>query len=78
MQRGGSPSAWDRLIAARFGVTAVERLLRGESGAMVGLKASDIVAVPMEEAGTRQRAPDLEYYRMAQDARQVSLHDLIS
>jgi len=65
VQRGGSPSAWDRLIAARFGVSAVERLIRGESGAMVGLKASDIVAVPMEEAGTRQRQPDLEYYRMA-------------
>ena len=40
-------------------------LLKGESGAMVGLKASDIAAVPLEEAGTRQRAPDLEYYRMA-------------
>jgi 6-phosphofructokinase 1 len=65
VQRGGSPSAWDRLIAARFGVSAVERLIKGESGAMVGLKASDIVAVPMEEAGSRQRAPDLEYYRMA-------------
>jgi 6-phosphofructokinase 1 len=65
VQRGGSPSAWDRLIAARFGVAAVERLLKGESGAMVGLKASDIAAIPLEEAGTRQRAPDLEYYRMA-------------
>ena len=65
VQRGGSPSAWDRLIAARFGVAAVERLLKGESGAMVGLKASDIAAIPLEEAGTRQRAPDLDYYRMA-------------
>ena len=33
--------------------------------AMVGLKASSIVAVPLEEAGSRQRAPDLDYYRMA-------------
>jgi 6-phosphofructokinase 1 len=65
VQRGGSPSASDRLIAARFGVSAVERLQNGESGAMVGLKASNIVAVPLEEAGSRQRAPDLDYYRMA-------------
>jgi len=65
VQRGGSPSAWDRLIAARFGVSAVERLLKGGSGTMVGLKDGAIVAVPMEAAGSRQRAPDLEYYRMA-------------
>jgi len=65
VQRGGSPSAWDRLMAARFGVNAVERLAKGESGAMVALKASEVLSVPLEEAGTRQRAPDLEYYRMA-------------
>ena len=65
VQRGGSPSAWDRLLAARLGVAAVERLLQGESGVMVGLRAPEVVAVPLEEAGTRQRAPDMEYYRMA-------------
>jgi 6-phosphofructokinase 1 len=65
VQRGGSPSAWDRLMAARFGVNAVERLAKGESGVMVALKARDVLPVPLEEAGTRQRAPDLEYYRMA-------------
>jgi 6-phosphofructokinase 1 len=65
VQRGGSPSAWDRLLAARFGVSAVERLAKGESGVMVGLQAREVLTVPMEEAGTRQRTPDLEYYRMA-------------
>ena len=65
VQRGGSPGAWDRLIAARFGVNAVERLLKGESGCMVGLSARELRAVPLEEAGTRQRAPDMEFYRMA-------------
>ena len=65
VQRGGSPSAWDRLIAARFGVSAVERLAKGESGVMVGLQAREVLSVPMEEAGTRQRQPDMEYYRMA-------------
>jgi 6-phosphofructokinase 1 len=65
MQRGGSPSAWDRLIAARFGVAAVERLQKGESGVMVGLKAREITTTALAEVAGRQRAPDLEYYRMA-------------
>ena len=65
VQRGGGPSAWDRLIAARFGVSAVERLLAGKSGVMVALQAREIADVPMEEAGSRQRAPDMEYYRVS-------------
>jgi 6-phosphofructokinase 1 len=65
VQRGGSPSAWDRLLAARLGVNAVERLARGESGAMVALQAREVLPVPLEEAGTRQREPDMEFYRMA-------------
>jgi len=65
VQRGGAPSAWDRLIAARFGVSAVDRLLAGKSGVMVALRAREIADVPLEEAGSRQRAPDMEYYRMA-------------
>ncbi len=65
VQRGGAPSAWDRLIAARLGVNAVERLAKGESGAMVALQAREVLSVPLEEAGTRQRQPDMEYYRMA-------------
>jgi 6-phosphofructokinase 1 len=65
VQRGGSPSAWDRLMAARFGVNAVERLAKGESGVMVGLRARDVLPVPLEESGTRQREPDMEFYRMA-------------
>lgn len=65
VQRGGSPSAWDRLMAARLGVTAVERLARGERGVMVGLKATRGVGTSLEEVSTRKREPDLEYYRMA-------------
>jgi len=65
VQRGGAPSAWDRLLAARLGVAAVERLARGESGCMVGLQAREVVCVPLDEAGARQRPVDLEYYRMA-------------
>jgi 6-phosphofructokinase 1 len=65
VQRGGSPSAWDRLIAARFGVTAVERLAKGEHGKMVGLNATTVTGTPLADVSTRKRAADLEYHRMA-------------
>lgn len=65
VQRGGSPSAWDRLIAARFAVAAVERLHRGEHGVMVGLKATAVVGTRLEEVSSRNRDIDPEYYRMA-------------
>ncbi len=42
-QRGGSPSSFDRLLAARFGVTAVEALLQGTSGIMLGLGCGAII-----------------------------------
>ena len=65
VQRGGSPSAWDRLLAARFGVAAVERLQKGEHGVMVGLNGTAVVGASLEEVSARKRQPDLEYYRMA-------------
>jgi 6-phosphofructokinase 1 len=48
-QRGGSPSTFDRLLAARFGVTAVESLLQGESGKMVGLSCGSIILTDIEK-----------------------------
>jgi len=65
VQRGGSPSAWDRLIAARFGVVAVERLAKGESGVMLGMRAREIVGTDLAVVSSRKRETDLEYYRMA-------------
>lgn len=65
IQRGGRPSAWDRLIAARFGVAALERLRAGERGLMVGLRAPEIIATSLSEVCGRKREPDLEIYRMA-------------
>jgi 6-phosphofructokinase 1 len=65
IQRGGRPSAFDRLLAARFGVNAVERLLAGEKGVMVGLKGREIDATPLAEVCATKRRANLEYYRMA-------------
>jgi 6-phosphofructokinase 1 len=65
VQRGGRPTAFDRLLAARFGVSAVERLLAGERGLMVGLAGREITATPLPEVCDRKRQANLEYYRMA-------------
>ena len=48
-QRGGSPSSFDRLLAARFGVTAVESLQNGESGKMLGLSCGSIIRTDFED-----------------------------
>jgi phosphofructokinase-like protein len=50
IQRGGSPSPFDRVLATRFGVAAVELIAGGEFGKMVALRASSIVAVDMAKA----------------------------
>ena len=54
-QRGGSPSSFDRLLAARFGVTAVEALLQGTSGKMLGLGCGAILQTDLEKVITGGR-----------------------
>ncbi len=46
VQRGGSPSAFDRVIASRLGISAVEEIIKGNSKVMVGLHNNEIVPVP--------------------------------
>jgi 6-phosphofructokinase 1 len=55
IQRGGKPTAFDRLIAQRFGVSAVEFLLAGQSSVMTGLRGNEIVPVPIEEVVTNTK-----------------------
>lgn len=50
MQRGGSPSCFDRVLASRMGVYAVEALLDGKSNMMVGMKSEEIIFSPLEKA----------------------------
>lgn len=66
IQRGGSPTAYDRVLATRFGVHAVEMVLRGEFGRMVALKGTTIASVPLEEIADKYRPLDEEIYRTAQ------------
>ncbi len=64
IQRGGSPTAYDRLLASRMGVKAVEALLEGKSGVMTGLKSHGIDFVPLEEVINNKRTTSLEYFEM--------------
>jgi 6-phosphofructokinase 1 len=64
IQRGGSPTAFDRLLATRMGVKAVEALLGGERGVMTALQGRDIVTIPLEEVVQRRREANLAYYDM--------------
>ena len=50
IQRGGSPSCYDRVLASRLGVGAVDALLRGESDVMIGVVHKKIVFVPIKDA----------------------------
>lgn len=50
LQRGGSPTATDRMLATRFGVAAAHCAGRGESGVMVALQGTQIVSVPIAQA----------------------------
>ena len=50
VQRGGSPTAYDRVLATRFGLHAVDAVHEGDSGVMVALQGTEIVRVPLAEA----------------------------
>jgi 6-phosphofructokinase 1 len=60
LQRGGSPTAFDRILATRFGVAALQAAARGEFGCMVSLRGRDVVTVSLEEATRRQRLVPLD------------------
>jgi 6-phosphofructokinase 1 len=65
IQRGGKPSAFDRMLASRFGVKAVEFLVNGQTGVMTGLNGHDIEPVPLSLVNSKQRTLPAEYYEMA-------------
>ncbi len=50
LQRGGSPSSFDRVLATRMGYTAVNELIKGNSRATVGMRGTKMVITPLEEA----------------------------
>jgi 6-phosphofructokinase 1 len=65
IQRGGSPTAFDRMLASRLGVKAVQALLAGESDVMVGLQGRDVELIPLAEVTAKSRTASQEYIEMA-------------
>ena len=65
MQRGGSPTTIDRVLASRLGVAAVEGLRSGESKVMVGMVNSQILYTPIGEAIKTEKPLDPEEFRIA-------------
>jgi ATP-dependent phosphofructokinase / diphosphate-dependent phosphofructokinase len=58
IQRGGTPTAFDRVLATRFGIAAIEAVHDGAFGNMVALRAGEIVRVPLAEAVTELKTVD--------------------
>jgi phosphofructokinase-like protein len=66
IQRGGSPTAFDRIIATRFGLRAVDFVREGRFGQMVALHGTRIEAVPLSEATAGPKQMDLEQFADAE------------
>ncbi len=67
IQRGGSPTAHDRVLATRFGVYATDMVHQGDYGKMAALQGNRIVAVPLAEATSKLKTVDPEIYNMAKE-----------
>ena len=65
IQRGGSPTAYDRLLASRMGVKAVEALVEDKHGVMTGLKGKGVDFIPLLDVISNKRKVNMEYYHMA-------------
>jgi 6-phosphofructokinase 1 len=66
IQRGGTPLAYDRVLATRFGVAAIETADRGDFGNMVALRGTDIVVVPLSEALAEPKLLDPAFFETAE------------
>jgi 6-phosphofructokinase 1 len=67
IQRGGSPTGADRVLASRLGAKAVELLLEGQAGKMVGIEKNALVSHDIEEALAKKHAVDQEMYQLSKE-----------
>jgi 6-phosphofructokinase 1 len=65
VQRGGTPTAFDRVLATRFGIAAIDAVHDSAWGTMVALRAGDIVRVPLDEATGELKLIDPAVYEVA-------------
>lgn len=65
IQRGGAPSCYDRVLASRLGVGAIDALLRGETNVMIGIVHNKVISVPFSEAIKGSNEIDEDLIRVA-------------
>lgn len=65
IQRGGSPTAFDRLLASRMGVAAIDSLVKGESYVMTALQSGSIVTVKLDEVLKAKKKLDMDLVKLA-------------
>lgn len=65
VQRGGSPTAYDRILATRYGVEAMKLVHTGNFGMMVALRGNEIISIPLEDAVAHLKTVDPAFYKMA-------------
>ena len=65
IQRGGTPTAYDRVLGTQFGIKAVELVMENKFGKMVSLRDNKIRYVDIEEAVKKRKTIDMELYEMA-------------
>ena len=65
VQRGGTPGAFDRLLATRLAAAAVHRLIAGEHGVLVGISSSQIVTTPLADVVANKKPLDLSLFELA-------------
>jgi 6-phosphofructokinase 1 len=65
VQRGGAPTAFDRILATRLGAAAIDRLIEGERGFLVGMQGAQITATPLDQIVGKQKAIKAELFHLA-------------
>ena len=65
VQRGGTPTAFDRVLATRFGVSAIEQIVAGNTGCMVALQGTRIGTVPLKDVASRIKPVNPDLYHLA-------------
>lgn len=65
LQRGGTPTAFDRVLGTRFGIAAIDLVHANDFGKMVSLQGNEIVAIPLAEAVDQLKVVDQELYDLA-------------
>jgi 6-phosphofructokinase 1 len=63
--RGGTPTAYDRVIATRFGVEAIDAVHEGDFAKMVSLRGTDVVRVPIEDGVAKLKTVDDRLFKTA-------------